>query len=173
VRSVRSLDEVDESFLESPAWILYFHQRKISARALATLQKYVTEGGGILAIHSATASFKDCPTYFEILGGRFVSHGEVTRFELIPNKDDKLFRDFERFEVRDELYIHQLNPQIQVHFIAQTDRDPIPVVWSYSYGAGRVFYAMPGHCSETMNNRAYQRLLLQGLRWVSAGQKVE
>ncbi len=173
VRSVRSLEEIDDSFFDSSAWILYFHQKKISARALATLQKYVSEGGGILAIHSATASFKDCPAYFEILGGRFLTHGEVRRFELIPTEEDKLFADFERFEMRDELYLHQLDPQIQVHFFTQIDRESIPVVWSSSYGAGRVFYAMPGHCNASLNHPAYQRLLLRGLAWVSSGKKVE
>ena len=37
---------------------------------------FVRAGGGVLAIHSATASFKGSPAYFEVLGGRFVGQGK-------------------------------------------------------------------------------------------------
>lgn len=168
VHAIHSLEEVQEEFLDYSAWILYYHQRSLSSKALSLLQQYVSKGGGILAIHSATASFKECPAYFEVLGGRFLSHGKVTNFEIVPTLQSTIFPTFERFSVRDEIYLHELNPAIQVHFVTEFEQQRLPVVWSYSYGKGRVLYAMPGHRSASLASPAYQRLLLQGLAWVTA-----
>ncbi|MCS7248012.1 MAG: ThuA domain-containing protein [Anaerolineales bacterium] len=171
VHFIRSLEDVREEFLDYSAWVLYYHQKKLSPQALARLQKFVSEGGGLLALHSATASFKDCPAYFEVLGGRFLTHGKVTPFEITPVPQSPIFSAFERFQVRDELYVHELNPAIQVHFVTELDQQLVPVVWSFHYGKGRVLYAMPGHCSSSLSHPAYRRLLLQGLAWVSAGRE--
>jgi type 1 glutamine amidotransferase len=56
------------------ALVIYIHHKRISQSALTSWIVFVSDGGGILAIHSATASFKK-QTFFEILGGRFIGHG--------------------------------------------------------------------------------------------------
>lgn len=65
------------------ALVLYFHHKTLSPAALTRLEAYARQGGGILALHSATASFKDCLPYFDILGGRFIGHGKVEPFEMV------------------------------------------------------------------------------------------
>lgn len=171
VASIGSLEEVHDEFMGYAAWVLYYHRKRISAQALARLKEYVDRGGGILAIHSTTASFKHCAEYFEVLGGRFIKHEKVQPFEVRPLSESSLFSSFECFEVRDEIYVHELNPAVQIHFVTEQYRTTLPVVWSYSYGAGRVLYAMPGHCSLSLMNRSYQRLLIKGLGWVSEGKE--
>jgi len=39
-------------------------------------------------------------------------------------------------------------------------------VWTYYYGQGRVCYAVPGHRTETMRDKTYQKILQRGLAWV-------
>ncbi|GAB4476617.1 MAG: ThuA domain-containing protein [Anaerolineales bacterium] len=168
LHSIHSLEEIREEFLDYSAWILYYHQKRISPRALAYLKQYTFEGGGILAIHSTTASFKDTPEYFQVLGGRFVEHGKVTPFEVIPNPEGELFATFDHFVLRDEIYHHQLEAGVQVHLLTYLGKKPIPVVWSHFYGKGRVLYAMPGHCSSSLRNPTYRKLLLAALTWVSS-----
>ncbi|MEW5869910.1 MAG: ThuA domain-containing protein [Chloroflexota bacterium] len=161
---VRSLEQLPADLPAYSALVLNYHHQQISPAALGRLYMFVKNGGGVLAIHAATASFKETLPYFDILGGRFVGHGPVSAFE-VQRVRSGIFDGIPNFVVRDELYVHELNPGIEAHFTASLEGQEIPVVWSYHYGKGRVCYACPGHTSETMANPAYQELLQRGLRW--------
>ena len=87
-------------------------------------------------------------------------------FEIQRVRDD-IFGGVENFIVKDELYIHELEPSIEVHFTAKLEGKDIPVVWTYRYGKGKVCYAVPGHTTKSMQNRTYQQLLQRGLIWVT------
>ena len=163
---VAALDELPNNLASFSALVLYFHHKKISTEALAKLDEFVSKGGGVLGIHSATASFKEEERYFEILGGRFVGHGKVESFKVKRLKED-VFAGIDDFVVRDELYLHELQTGIDVHFTAQHDGKDVPAVWTYQYGKGRVCYAVPGHTTSTMKNTTYQQVLKRGLEWVS------
>jgi len=165
---VRSLEKLPASLEPFSALVLHFHHKNISPAALAKLDGFGKNGGGILAIHGATASFKETMPYFDILGGRFIGHGKVEKFSIRKVKDE-IFGNIGDFEVRDELYIHELNPGIDVHFITKHENKDIPVVWTYLYGKGKVCYALPGHTSESMKNPIYQKVLQRGLEWVTNG----
>ena len=67
----------------------------------------------------------------------------MEKFEVKRVKDD-IF-DIGDFVIKDELYIHELEPGIDVHFTAKHKGRDIPVVWTYHYGKGNVCYAVPGH----------------------------
>ena len=163
VSSVNKLPSELESF---SALILHFHHKSISDSALMQLDSFAKNGGGILAIHAATASFKKSVLYFKILGGRFIGHGKVERFKVEKVRDD-IFNGIESFVVKDELYMHELEPSIEVHFTAKHEGRDIPVVWTYRYDNGKVCYAVPGHTTGTMYNETYQQVLRRGLEWVA------
>ncbi|MBN1145952.1 MAG: ThuA domain-containing protein [Anaerolineales bacterium] len=150
------------------ALALYFHQKRISAAALAAFEAFVANGGGALALHSATASFKDSPQYFEILGGRFTGHGPIEEITLAPAPEDPIFGGLPPFSVRDELYLHELQPGVRPHFSAMRQGQAVPLVWTYTYGQGRVCYACPGHTAAALRNPLYQQVLKRGLEWVCA-----
>jgi type 1 glutamine amidotransferase len=165
-RHVSSLEGLPADMGAYSALVLYFHHKTISAAALARLDTFVTNGGGILAIHSATASFKHQSRYFEIIGGRFIGHGAVENFAVKQVKDD-VFGDVADFSVKDELYLHELQPGIEVHFSTEHQGQAVPVVWTYRYGQGRVCYAVPGHTVGSMQHPAVQTILRRGLKWVT------
>lgn len=153
--------------------VLYIHQQHISDTALQRFEEFVSGGGGVLAIHSATASFKQELRYFEILGGRFSGHGPVQEIEAIPVQifqDEAIsrpaFSDIPAFTVRDELYLHSLQPNVEVQFYALDQGKQAPVVWTHLFGRGRVCYACPGHTRQPFENLYYQQVLLRGLDWV-------
>ena len=164
-KHVSSLEKLPSNLESFSALVLHYHHKTLSESALAKLKTFGMGGGGILAIHAATASFKETLPYFEILGGRFIGHGPVEKFN-VEKLQDGVFAGIDDFSVVDELYIHELNPNIDVHFTAKLDGKDIPVVWTYQYGQGRVCYAVPGHTTESMRNRTYQELLKRGLVWV-------
>jgi type 1 glutamine amidotransferase len=164
---IHSLEQLPAHSNELDAMVLYFHHKSISERALAALDEFVSNGGGLLGIHSATASFKQTPHYFEILGGRFTGHGTVEPIEVkLAATLDEPFRDLPGFTIRDELYIHEVQPEVKIHFEAMQGGAPVPVVWTYRYGKGKVCYAVPGHLSATMRNPVYQEVLKRSLAWV-------
>jgi type 1 glutamine amidotransferase len=165
VASLKVLPQLD--MLSFKAIVLYFHHQAISAAALDCLDEFVRRGGGVLAIHSATASFKQEPRYFEILGGRFLTHGAIQTMTVyqITSPDD-VFGNAPSFQIKDELYIHELAPEMTIHFEAMHAGKPVPVVWTRRYGAGRVCYAMPGHTAESMQHPMVHHILKRGLAWV-------
>ena len=167
VTHIPSLDQLPEDFIDYDSMVLYFHEDQISKAALASLERFVAEGGGLLAVHSATASFMTEEVYFEILGGWFKAHGPISRFTISPVRKSDVFKGIHSFSVEDELYHHEICAEITVHFTAKNEDQEIPVVWTHYFGNGRVCYASPGHCPETMNHPEYQKLLMQGLQWTT------
>jgi type 1 glutamine amidotransferase len=163
---ISSLENLPADLGPYSAFVLYYHHKRISKQALEKLRDYVLNGGGILALHAATASFRETHPYFEILGGRFTGHGRLEDIIVSKVRDD-VFQGLGDFTVRDELYIHELQPDIEVHFAARHNGEDVPVVWTYCYGKGKICYAVPGHTTATMRNPTYQRLLQRGLTWVT------
>ena len=163
---ISSLEKLPADMESYSALVLHYHHKHISDSALKKLEQFSKNGGGILAIHAATASFKETMPYFKILGGRFIGHGKVENFEVQRIKND-IFGDIDNFIVKDELYIHELEPNIEVHFTAKLEEKDIPVVWTYRFGSGKVCYAVPGHTTRTMKNKTYQEVLKRGLIWVT------
>ncbi len=163
---IRSLDRLPEDLDRFSAMVLHYHHRRISPGALARLETFVGNGGGILAIHSATASFKQAGPYFEILGGRFIGHAAVENIQVRQVKEG-FFGGIGDFVIKDELYLHEFKAGIEVFFTARHAGEDVPVVWTYRHGKGKVCYAMPGHTSAVMSSPAYQEILCRGLKWVA------
>jgi len=163
-RQVRSLEALPNDLERYSALVLYYHGKRLSDAALARLDGYVSGGGGILALHSATASFKDSPRYSQILGGSFTGHGPLESFEVRGRRYD-IFRGIEPFTIRDELYLHEMQPGVDVHFTAGRGSNETPAVWTHRYGKGRVCYAVPGHTSESLRHPSVQEILRTGLAW--------
>ena len=116
------------------ALVLFIHGKTISPRALDALDRFSLEGGGILAVHAATASFKDAPRYAAILGGRFTGHPPVGPLEIraagggidraagagyAAARVDEIFGPVAPFTLTDEAYRHELADDIRVHFTAR------------------------------------------------------
>ncbi len=173
------------------AMLFYFHSSHISEEALERVERFVEGGGGLVAVHSASASFKESSAYTALLGGRFLHHGPIVPYivrqtstqgsfagggsteqhiaanpgqgaspHLAPN-----FQEMHSFTIKDELYIHEYDPDNFVHFVVDTEDGPEPVVWSRLHGTGRVFYLAAGHRTESIRHPAIRNILRLGIRW--------
>lgn len=167
ISHIHSLERLPANLNLYSAVVIFLHHKNISQEALDKLNNFVAAGGGLLGIHSATASFKQKPHYFEILGGRFTGHGPVEDFTVTPVGSTSIFEAIPAFDVFDELYLHECQPGITVHFTTVSKAEEVPVVWTHTYGKGRVCYACPGHRTGSMKNETYQKLLHRGLDWVT------
>ena len=168
IKRVRSLEAIRHLTLSQfAAMVLYFQHKNLSAGALQALGHYTRSGGGLLALHSASASFKSEERYFEILGGRFERHGPVQNFRVAPApQQEPVFQDIPAFDIQDELYRHTWDPENQVHFFTEVEGTHEPVVWTRSFGLGRVCYCALGHRPAIMRQPSVQQILRQGLVWV-------
>ena len=166
VRSMEDLLDLDLSSFD--ALLLYFHHKKLSEAALDAFDEFVIGGGGVLAIHSVTASFKESDRFTDIIGGKFRGHGLVENFTIAPSPSaNEIFGGQSKFQVTDELYLHDLQSDIQMHFTTVYEGQDVPVVWTRTHGAGRICYACPGHRAASMRVPEYQRLLTRALNWVT------
>jgi len=165
--SVESLARAD--LARTAALVLFIHGMTISPTALDALDRFAREGGGILAVHSATASFKETPRYTSILGGRFTGHPPVGPLEIRPaSPADEIFGAVEPFTVTDEAYHHDLSADLRVHFVARLAHAAVelPIVWTRHHELGRICYAGWGHCRASLHHPSTVRILQAGLAWV-------
>lgn len=165
----RRLEHLPEDLSGVAALVLYIHHKEVEEATLRRVVDYVRNGGGLLAVHSASASFKTNPAYFELLGGRFTGHGKIQRLQFQRRRDD-LFGGIAGFAVRDELYRHEFQPGVEVHWTASAEGEEAAAVWTYRYGSGRVCYLLPGHLGGSLRHPAVQEMVQIGLAWVSAGE---
>jgi len=149
------------------AAVLYFHRSDISHEALSSLTQFVTQGGGLFAVHSASASFKQTRGYFDIIGGRFVSHGKIEAYTIRPSGSaPDLFPGVQAFSVKDELYIHEYQNDVNIHFFADNHGSDEPAVWTRTHGRGKVAYSAFGHCAKVMSVPQVQMIMEKCLLWV-------
>jgi type 1 glutamine amidotransferase len=153
------------------AIVLYVHHTTLSPAALKHLEDFLQEGGGLLALHSASASFTHEPGYYQILGGRFVNHGPVEPFWVQPaTPQDEIFGEIPEFSVRDELYRHEYDAANRVHFYTTVGETREPVVWTRRQGRGRVCYCALGHTLSVMRQPQVHQIIQRGLAWVGGGE---
>ncbi len=158
---IASLEVLPHLSLSSfQAIVLFVHHKTISLPALESLERFLQQGGGLLAVHSAAASFKGEPRFHDLLGGRFVEHGPVESFEVHPAEvQDDIFGGIGAFTVRDELYRHEYDADNRVHFATTVDREQEPVVWTRRPGIGRVCYCALGHTPGSIRHPQAQQIL--------------
>ena len=147
--------------------ILYFHRKKISGKTLDSLDSFVKGGGGILALHSASASFKKSSRYYDILGGRFTTHGKVEPYTVSrTDSADRVFGVIEPFTITDELYIHSYDDDVKIQYATETKDKKEPVVWTRSYAKGRVCYVSLGHVPKVLKDDSVRRIITNGLSFI-------
>jgi type 1 glutamine amidotransferase len=95
-----------------------------------------------------------------LLGGQFLGHPPIAPYTVhITAREHPLVAGIQPFEVRDELYVCELHPPLEVllhaRFTGQcrgfqeghvTDDEPRPVLYLKRSGDGTVCYFTLGHC---------------------------
>lgn len=165
IRDINRVELMDLSRFS--AVVVFIHREELSSKALSNIQNYIKTGGGFFGVHSASASFKNDDRWFDLIGGRFKSHGpiEVIKLENCAGESSP-FADIPDFELEDELYLHHFKPDIIPLYQTMVEGSLQPLIWQKTFGKGRVFYACPGHRAVVFKNEVYQEVLKRGLNWV-------
>jgi type 1 glutamine amidotransferase len=131
-------------------------------------RKYVKRGNGLLAIHSGTAGYEGTAVLRALLGGVFREHPDQCPVTVEPLADHPLSAGSESFTLLDEHYHMDLDDQqAEVFLKTKSQHGTQPGGWRRYEGDGRVCVLTPGHNLEVWQHPAYQRLLLNALRWCS------
>lgn len=135
----------------------------------------VRAGVGLGGIHGGMGdAFRGRLDYEWMVGGHFVGHPHVGPYEVRVTDRAHPATDGlpARFAYRSEQYYMLVDPGI--HVLAETDyvyedrTVVMPVAWTKSWGAGRVFYQALGHePAEFDEFPAARRLTVQGCLWAA------
>lgn len=137
---------------------------------------FVRNGGGYVAIHSASDSHPGWSEYDAMLGGRFESHppfGEIT--VNIDIAEHEITRDLPtEWTLQDEFYhmkgVDERGMLVLMRGRSPGDDDdapPRPVSWEKSYGHGRVFYTILGHGIEAHTDERFHQLIYNAIAWAA------
>ena len=130
---------------------------------------YVSNGNGLLAIHSGTAEYADKPVLRALLGGVFSQHPEQCPVTVTPHSGHPLTVGSAPFTVKDEHYFMALDdPEADVFVTTSSEHGEQPGGWRRSEGRGRVAVLTPGHNLEVWLQPSFQKLLLNCMHWCSS-----
>jgi len=196
VQIVEDLSCLEDASSLKPFDLIFFHRYDtrgvISDKAKTNLLDFVRSGKGFAIAHLASASFG--PTVkktgnqievvkpgwdeFKKLCGRvwvmrISGHGPRAPFKVhITRKDDPITKGMADFEADDELYAN-LQGDGPINVLATADSDwskkTEPLVFTLSYGKGRVFHEAFGHDVKALDNPAIARLICRGCEWAATG----
>lgn len=141
------------------------------------LQEFVTNGGGIVAIHAAADSHYHWPWYGELIGARFARHPEGTPAgelfiqgpeELVKGLPLKVKREDEWYYFEDYDPSSELLIAFDPASIGEKDINPNPISWLRRIGRGRIFYSGMGHTEESYSEAFFLQHLSSGMRWAAS-----
>src|SRR5262245_48208570 len=150
-------------------------------RAHKDLEAWVRAGGGIVGIHSASATEQDWPFYVDLIGPQFVAHapglflGTVT----IEPTNHPITAGLSAFPLTDEWYVFTTHPEDMpgVTPLLAIDESSITgyppelrqghhvIAWTNEKYSGRVFYTAAGHNPDSYTDPTFVEILGRGIEW--------
>ena len=153
------------------------------------LTEFVQNGGGLVALHTATICFDDWPGWGEIVGGQWnwdrsfhpllgpvrvevggveVGGVEVGSVVVGDGKTEhEITAGLRAYETVDEVYAHlDLQPGIvPLAYGVHPDGSQHPVLWARDFGSGRVAHFGLGHDSAALTNETTAEILRRCVTW--------
>lgn len=148
------------------ALIIYVNIKRMRDRIFKKVDEFIHSGGGLLSLHSTTASFSNQPKFTKIVGARFVHHGPITGYLVQPSgSQSEVYSSLSEFLVEDELYRQRYAKAAIEQFVYRGKRFVEPLIWINHYGQGRIVGISPGHRTGTLNNPKMVIIIRRSLEW--------
>ena len=150
---------------------------ELPAQAQENLLNYVKGGKGFFVQHLATASFPKWEEFGKLCGRKWVmgtsGHGPRSVFEAkVVDKEHPITAGLSDFKTDDELYA-KLQGTGDIHVLVQADSDwskkTEPLVFTLSYGKGRVVQNAFGHDRKALMTPSVQKIITRGVEWAATG----
>jgi len=153
---------------------------QITGEQEAGLLKAVEGGVGLAGWHGGMCdSFRQNTGYQFMTGGQWVAHpGNIIDYTVnITDKNHELTRGINDFSMHSEQYYLHTDPANVVlattTFSGENGEAPwikgavVPVVWTKSWGAGRVYYCSLGHVANDFQVPEARELVQRGMLWAA------
>lgn len=139
------------------------------------IEKFVEDGGGVVALHHASAG--GSKEWIRMIGGSFAGHIAGTHKLNVIVDDDKhpITKGVEPFTIEDEEYKHNFPKGVERHVVLKFKERPeksdqkanMDVMWTRDVGKGKVVYTSLGHGKEAWEHPSWQKLTLQAICWAA------
>jgi hypothetical protein len=170
----------DEAYMKSlslivPCWTM----GQISGDEENGLLNAVKSGVGIAGWHGGMCdAYRNNTSYQWMTGGQWVAHpGNIIDFQVkITNPDHVITRGLKDFQMHSEQYYMHTDPGNDVlattTFAGGHDADWIkgtvmPVIWTRSWGQGKVFYTSVGHVAKDFDVFEAAEVVRRGMLWAA------
>ncbi|MCX6524447.1 MAG: ThuA domain-containing protein [Actinobacteria bacterium] len=139
------------------------------------MREFVTQGGGLLALHTAVICFDAHPIWKQLTGASWnwsaSSHPPVGEFEVsitAAGSQHPVTAQAQNFLLADELYgfldqVPDLIPLLTAPYLGVEQ----PLLWAQSIGSGRVVTDLLGHSVESLSNATHQDVLTRAAFWAA------
>jgi hypothetical protein len=149
--------------------VFYYTVGEITDAQKNGLLNWVASGKGFVAVHSGADSFRGCPEYRAMVGGYFVTHPKYRDYQVsVVDAEHPITEGLVEFMVRDEQYILDYDPRVEVLASALYKGQAMPVAWTKPWGNGRVFYLALGHDAPACQHEMFRVLLQRGAHWAGS-----
>jgi type 1 glutamine amidotransferase len=146
--------------------VFYYTVGEITDAQRDGLLNFVASGKGFAGFHSAADSFRGDPAYRAMIGGHFITHPRYRQYQVsVVDSEHPITKGMDEFMVTDEQYITDYDPRVDVLATALWKGKAMPVVWTKSWGQGRVFYLALGHNPQSCEDENFRVLLQRGALW--------
>nr|WP_162940237.1 ThuA domain-containing protein [Gryllotalpicola protaetiae] len=140
--------------------------------ARAGVLKFLENGGGVLAIHVGASGLVGIPEWEQITGMAWVEgsgHPPVGPSRLLLDAAvHPIAAHLHDFELVDERYSNlRLAPDLAPFVFHDLDGVRHPLVWTRSYGLGRVVVDTLGHDARSFGSQEHRLLIDRSARWVT------
>lgn len=150
----------------------------IDAQQKAELLAFVRSGKGFVAAHTGLTAFESWPEFGEMLGATYGGHLLTGPGRMINEQpSNPIVKHWGAvIEFNDEFYraaslsrdkvdvLLRFDPASAANSGLPADGD-FPLVWTKTYGQGRVVYSSLSHSTEAWDIRNVQVMMLEAIKW--------
>jgi len=142
----------------------------------------VKNGAGLAGCHGGLGdSFRSNTSFLFMVGGQFAAHpgGKVKYQVNIEDHNDPITTGIKDHYVNSEQYYMLVDPGVKVlatttftgEHASWVDGVKMPVVWTKSFGKGKVFYSSIGHSMEDFEVYEVMEVMKRGFLWAMRDNK--
>src|SRR5687767_12467186 len=149
--------------------MLYNNHTTVTQPQLSALTEFVKDGGGLVVLHCASASFQNSEEFIRLVGAAFLSHGTGTFGVTRTQANHPAIQGVAAFTTWDETYIHTKHNPVgrTVLEVRSADGHDEPWTWVKNYGNGRVYYTAWGHDQRTWGQQGFQDQVTRATLWTA------
>ncbi len=131
----------------------------------------VESGVGLAGLHGGMCdSFRNETEWQFMTGGQWVAHpgNDAAHYTvLIDGEPSPITEGISDFDVTTEQYYMHVDPANTVLVTTRFGKTVMPVVWTKSWGEGRVFYSSLGHRPDVVELTPVITMMTRGMLWAA------